>query len=144
MAFDVNHKLCIIDVRRHDMERVDPADLPVDIAMSAITLTEPPQGPMPPPTQPNVPAGGAVRNGPKPRSTRCRSTPTFGRIDAAVATAGSMAHGRRAFVLVTAATAVAAALPGIRAKSGWCCRVVRPPAGRVDLMGPLALARRRS
>jgi hypothetical protein len=59
-----------------DMERLDLADLPVEIAISAITLAELAAGPMPPRTPPNVPAGKTVCNGPKPRSTRCRSTRT--------------------------------------------------------------------
>jgi hypothetical protein len=59
-----------------DMERIDPADLPIEIAISAITLAELAAGPHATPTLANVPAARTVCNGLKPRSIRCQSTRT--------------------------------------------------------------------
>ena len=70
---------------------------------------------MPPPTLRNVRAGRTVCKGRKPHSIRSQVDANvaraFGRIYAAVVTAGRRARGRRAFDLVIAATAVAAGLP---------------------------------
>lgn len=98
-----------------DMERIDPAGLPVEVAISAITLAELAAGPHATPD----PAERARR---QDRLQRTEATfdplpvdanvaRAFGRIYAAVATAGRKARGRRAFDLVIAATAVAAGLP---------------------------------
>jgi predicted nucleic acid-binding protein len=98
-----------------DMERIDPADLPVEIAISAITLAELAAGP-------HATADPAERARRQDRLQRAEATfdplpidanvaRAFGRVYAAVATAGRKARGRRAFDLVIAATAVAAGVP---------------------------------
>ncbi len=98
-----------------DLERVDPADLPSEIAVSAVTLAELAAGPhatsdpeerarrqdrlqRTEATFESLPADGAVAR-------------AYGRVYAAVAAAGRKARGRRAFDLLTAATALAAELP---------------------------------
>jgi predicted nucleic acid-binding protein len=98
-----------------DLERIDPEDLPVDVAISAITLAE-------------LAAGPHATTDPRERARRqdrlqrteatfdplpvdAHVARAFGRIYAVVATAGGKARGRRAFDLMIAATAVAAALP---------------------------------
>jgi predicted nucleic acid-binding protein len=98
-----------------DMERLDPADLPLEIAISAITLAELAAGP-------HATTDPAERARRQDRLQRAEATfdplpvdadvaRAFGRIYAAVATAGRKARGRRAFDLLIAATAVAAGLP---------------------------------
>ena len=98
-----------------DMEQIDPADLPVEIAISAITLAELAAAP-------HATTNPAERARRQDRLQRAEATfdplpvdanvaRAFGRIYAAVATAGRKARGRRAFDLVIAATAVAAGLP---------------------------------
>jgi predicted nucleic acid-binding protein len=98
-----------------DMERIDPADLPVEIAISAITLAELAAGP-------HATTDPAERARRQDRLQRAEATfdplpvdtdvaRAYGRIYAAVATAGRKARGRRAFDLLIAATAVAAGLP---------------------------------
>jgi predicted nucleic acid-binding protein len=98
-----------------DMEQIDPADLPVEIAISAITLAELAAGP-------HATSNPAERARRQDRLQRAEATfdplpvdanvaRAFGRIYAAVATAGRKARGRRAFDLLIAATAVAANLP---------------------------------
>ena len=97
------------------MERIHPAALPVEIAISAITLAELAAGP-------HATADAAEKARRQDRLQRAEATfdplpvdanvaRAFGRIYAAVATAGRKARGRRAFDLVIAATAVAAGLP---------------------------------
>jgi predicted nucleic acid-binding protein len=98
-----------------DLGRLDPADLPAEIAVSAVTLAE-------------LAAGPHATGDPDERARRQdrlqRTEATFeslpvdgavarayGRIYAAVADAGRKARGRRAFDLLTAATALAAELP---------------------------------
>jgi predicted nucleic acid-binding protein len=98
-----------------DMERIDPADLPNEIAISAITLAELAAGP-------HATTDPAERARRQDRLQRAEATfdplpvdanvaRAFGRMYAAVATAGRKARGRRAFDLVIAATAVASDLP---------------------------------
>jgi predicted nucleic acid-binding protein len=98
-----------------DMERIDPADLPVEIAISAITLAELAAGP-------HATTDPAERARRQDRLQRAEAAfdplpvdanvaRAFGRIYAAVATAGRKARGRRAFDLVIAATAVAGDIP---------------------------------
>jgi predicted nucleic acid-binding protein len=98
-----------------DMEQIDPANLPVEIAISAITLAELAAGP-------HATIDPAERARRQDRLQRAEATfdplpvdanvaRAFGRVYAAVATAGRKARGRRAFDLVIAATAVAADLP---------------------------------
>jgi predicted nucleic acid-binding protein len=97
-----------------DLGRVDPADLPSEIAVSAVTLAE-------------LAAGPHATSDPDERARRQdrlqRTEATFeslpvdgavarayGRVYA-VADAGRKARGRRAFDLLIAATALAAELP---------------------------------
>ena len=98
-----------------DLERIDPADLPVEIAISAITLAELAAGP-------HATTDPTERARRQDRLQRTEATfdplpvdanvaRAFGRIYAAVATTGRKARGRRAFDLVIAATAAAAGLP---------------------------------
>jgi predicted nucleic acid-binding protein len=98
-----------------DLERIDPASLPVEVAISAITLAELAAGP-------HATTDPAERARRQDRLQRTEATfdplpvdanvaRAFGRIYAAVATAGRKARGRRAFDLVIAATAVATGLP---------------------------------
>lgn len=98
-----------------DMERINPADLPVEIAISAITLAELAAGP-------HATADPAERARRQDRLQRVEATfdplpvdanvaRAFGRIFATVRTAGRKARRRRAFDLVIAATALAADLP---------------------------------
>lgn len=98
-----------------DLGKVDPGDLPSEIAISAITLAELAAGPHATPdpaerarrqdrlqrteaTFESIPVDGAVAR-------------AYGRAYAAVATAGRKARGRRAFDLLIASTALAAGLP---------------------------------
>jgi predicted nucleic acid-binding protein len=98
-----------------DLGRLEPADLPSEIAVSAVTLAE-------------LAAGPHATGDPDERARRQdrlqRTEATFeslpidgavarayGRIYAAVADAGRKARGRRAFDLLIAATALAGELP---------------------------------
>jgi predicted nucleic acid-binding protein len=98
-----------------DLGLVDPADLPAEIAVSAVTLAELAAGPHATPdreerarrqdrlqrteaTLQSLPIDGAVAR-------------AYGRVYAAVAAAGKRARGRRAFDLLIAATALASDLP---------------------------------
>jgi predicted nucleic acid-binding protein len=98
-----------------DLERIDPADLPSELAISAVTMAE-------------LAAGPHATSDPEERARRQdrlqRTEATFealpvdgavarayGRIYAAIAATGRKARGPRAFDLLIAATAVAAELP---------------------------------
>jgi predicted nucleic acid-binding protein len=98
-----------------DLERIDPAELPVEVAISAVTLAE-------------LAAGPHVNTDPEERARRQdrlqRAEATFdvfpfdaaaarayGRLYATVLAAGRKARGRRALDLLIAATALAAELP---------------------------------
>lgn len=98
-----------------DLGRIDPADLPAELAVSAVTLAE-------------LAAGSHATPDPAERARRQdqlqRAEATFeplpvdravarayGRVYATVAAAGRKARGRRAFDLLIAATALAAGLP---------------------------------
>lgn len=98
-----------------DMERIDATDLPVEIAVSAITLAELAAGP-------HATNDSAERARRQDRLQRAEATfgplpvdadvaRASGRVYAAVAAAGRKARGRRAVDLLIAATAVAASLP---------------------------------
>jgi predicted nucleic acid-binding protein len=98
-----------------DLERVDPGTLPKELAISAVTLAELAAGP-------HATGDGAERARRQDRLQRTEATfeplaldapaaRAFGRIYAAVATAGRKARGRRALDLLIAATALAAGLP---------------------------------
>jgi predicted nucleic acid-binding protein len=98
-----------------DLEQIDPADLPLEIAISAITLAELAAGP-------HATADPAERARRQDRLQRAEATfeplpvdtevaRAYGRVYAAVAAAGRKARGRRAVDLLIAATAVALGLP---------------------------------
>jgi len=98
-----------------DLELVEPADLPLEIAVSAMTLAELAAGP-------HATSDPAERARRQDRLQRVEATFTplpvdeavaraYGRVYAAVAAAGRKARGRRAVDLFIAATAVAAGLP---------------------------------
>jgi predicted nucleic acid-binding protein len=98
-----------------DLGRVDPADLPAEIAVSAVTLAELAAGP-------HATEDPAERGRRQDRLQRAEATfeslpldgavaRAYGRIYAAVAAGGRKARGRRAFDLLIAATALAAGLP---------------------------------
>jgi predicted nucleic acid-binding protein len=113
---DPRHRRGLIDTSVVlDLGRLDPADLPTEIAISAVTLAE-------------LAAGPHATDDPDERARRQdrlqRTEATFeslpvdesvarayGRVYAAVAGAGRKARGRRAFDLLIGATALAAELP---------------------------------
>ncbi len=98
-----------------DLEKVDPVELPVEVAISAVTLAE-------------LAAGPHVSTDPEERARRqdrlqrveatfevfpfdAAAARAYGRIYATVLAAGRKARGRRALDLLIAATALAAGLP---------------------------------
>ncbi|HYZ77331.1 MAG TPA: type II toxin-antitoxin system VapC family toxin [Gaiellaceae bacterium] len=98
-----------------DLQRIDPDDLPGELAISAVTLAELAAGPH----STNDPIERAHR---QDRLQRVEATldpipvdggvaRAYGRIYAAVASSGRKARGRRALDLLIAATALAAGLP---------------------------------
>src|SRR5712691_2302667 len=98
-----------------DLERVDPAGLPSEIAISAVTLAELAAGP-------HATADPGERARRQDRLQRAEATfeplpidgavaRAYGRVYGAVATAGRKTRGRRALDLLIAATALAAGLP---------------------------------
>jgi predicted nucleic acid-binding protein len=98
-----------------DLEQIDPADLPLEIAISAITLAELAAGP-------HATADPAERARRQDRLQRAEATfeplpvntevaRAYGRVYAAVAASGRKARGRRAVDLLIVATALALGLP---------------------------------
>ncbi len=98
-----------------DLERIDPNDLPAELAVSAVTLAELAAGP-------HATADPAERARRQDRLQRTEATfeplpvdgavaRAYGRLYATVAAAGRKARGRRALDLLIAATALAAGLP---------------------------------
>ena len=98
-----------------DLESIDPADLPLEIAVSAVTMAELAAGP-------HATSDPAERARRQDRLQRAEATfdplpfdaaaaRAYGRVFAAVRSAGRQARGRRAVDLLIAATAVAAGLP---------------------------------
>ena len=98
-----------------DLELIEPVDLPVELAVSAITMAELAAGP-------HATADPAERARRQDRLQRAEATfeplpvdaavaRAYGRVYAAVGAAGRKARGRRAVDLFIAATAVAAGLP---------------------------------
>lgn len=98
-----------------DLGRLDPAALPSEIAVSAVTLAELAAGP-------HATSDADERARRQDRLQRTEATfeslpvdgavaRAYGRIYVAVAEAGRRARGRRAFDLLIAATALAAELP---------------------------------
>ena len=97
------------------MEMIDEADLPMEVAVSAITMAELAAGP-------HATTDPAERARRQDRLQRAEATfeplpvdadvaRAYGRVYAAVAAGGRKARGRRAVDLFIAATAVAAGLP---------------------------------
>jgi len=98
-----------------DLESIDPADLPLEIAVSAVTMAELAAGP-------HATSDPAQRARRQDRLQRAEATfdplpfdaaaaRAYGRVFAAVRSAGRKARGRRAVDLLIAATAIAAGLP---------------------------------
>ena len=113
---DPGHRRGIIDTSVViDLERVDPAGLPSELAISAVTLAELAAGP-------HATADAAERARRQDRLQRTEATfeplpldgaaaRAYGRIYAAVAATGRKTRGPRAFDLLIAATALAGELP---------------------------------
>lgn len=98
-----------------DLEQLDPADLPVEVAISALTLAELAAGP-----HATVDADERARRQDRLQRTEAAFDPlpfdaeaarSYGRIYAAVAAVGRKARGPRAVDLLIAATAHASSLP---------------------------------
>jgi predicted nucleic acid-binding protein len=98
-----------------DLERVSPDELPLELAIAAVTLAELAAGP-------HATADPAERARRQERLQRTEATfdpiafdasaaRAYGRIYAAVVSSGRKARGRRAVDLLIAATALAAELP---------------------------------
>ena len=98
-----------------DLDRLDAADLPTEVAVSAITMAELAAGP-------HASADPDVRGRRQDRLQRAEAAfdplpfdgdaaRAYGRIFAAVVAAGRKARGARAVDLLIAATALAAGLP---------------------------------
>jgi predicted nucleic acid-binding protein len=98
-----------------DLERIDPVDLPAEVAVSAVTLAELAAGP-------HATADASERARRQDRLQRAEATfeplpvdgavaRAYGRVYAAVTAAGRKARGRRALDLLIAATALAVELP---------------------------------
>ena len=98
-----------------DLERVGPGDLPIEVAISAVTLAELAAGP-------HVTTDSKERARRQDRLQRAEATfevfpfdagaaRAYGRIYATVQAAGRKARGRRALDLLIAATALSAELP---------------------------------
>lgn len=98
-----------------DLERIEPTDLPLELAVSAITMAELAAGP-------HATTDPTERARRQDRLQRAEATfeplpvdgavaRAYGRVYAAVRAADRKAHGRRAVDLLIAATAVAAGLP---------------------------------
>lgn len=98
-----------------ELERIDPLNLPIELAVSAVTLAELAAGP-------HATSDLAERASRQDRLQRAEAAfdplpldatvaRAYGRIYAAVAAAGRKARGRRALDLLIAATALAADLP---------------------------------
>jgi predicted nucleic acid-binding protein len=113
---DVPHRRGIVDTSVViDLERIDPAFLPTEMAISAVTLAELAAGP-------HATTDPAERARRQDRLQRTEATfeplpvdmtvaRAYGRAYAALASAGSKTRGRRAFDLLIAATAIATDLP---------------------------------
>jgi predicted nucleic acid-binding protein len=98
-----------------DLELIDPANLPQELAISAITMAELSAGP-------HATSNAEERARRQDRLQRAEATfeplpvdaaaaRAYGRVYAAISAAGRKARGRRAVDLFIAATAIAAGLP---------------------------------
>jgi predicted nucleic acid-binding protein len=98
-----------------DLDRIEPSSLPVELALSAVTLAELAAGP-------HATEDRAERARRQDRLQRAEATfepvpmdaavaRAYGRVYAAVVAAGQKGRGRRALDLLIAATALAAGLP---------------------------------
>lgn len=98
-----------------NLERLEPDELPAEIAVSAVTLAELSAGP-------HATADPGERARRQERLQRLEATfepmpvdgavaRAYGRVHAAVVVRGRKAHGRRALDLLIAATALAAGVP---------------------------------
>jgi len=98
-----------------DLNLIEPADLPIELAISAVTMAELAAGP-------HATVDPAERARRQDRLQRAEATfeplpvdaavaRAYGRVYAAVSAAGRKARGRRAVDMFVAATAVAAGLP---------------------------------
>ena len=113
---DTRHARGLIDTSVViDLELIDAVRLPLELAMSAITMAELSAGP-------HAASDSAERARRQERLQRAEATfdplpvdaaaaRAYGRIDAAVVAAGRKARGARTADLLIAATAVAAGLP---------------------------------
>jgi predicted nucleic acid-binding protein len=113
---DLRHQRALIDTSVViDLEAIAPADLPAEIAVSAITMAELAAGP-------HATSDSTERARRQDRLQRAEATfeplpvdaavaRAYGRVYAAVGVAGRKARGRRAVDLLIAATALAAGLP---------------------------------
>jgi len=113
---DSRHSRGLIDTSvLIDLELIEPADLPVEIAVSAISMAELAAGP-------HATTDPVERARRQDRLQRAEATfeplpvdsavaRAYGRVYAAIAVAGRKARGRRAVGLFIAATAVATGLP---------------------------------
>ena len=119
-----------------DLERLEATDLPLELAVSAVTMAELAAGPH----ATRDPAERARRQD-RLRLTEATFEPLpldeavarpYGRVCAAVTSAGRLARGRRAMELFIAATAVAAGLP-------LCTRNPDDFAGLPDLVEIVAV-----
>jgi len=98
-----------------DLDRIDPEELPIEVAISAVTLAELAAGPH----ATDDPAERALRQDRLQRAEAAFEAlasdggvaRAYGRVYAAALAAGRKARGRRAFDLLIAATAAAANLP---------------------------------
>jgi hypothetical protein len=98
-----------------DLERIDPGHLPIEVAVSAVTLAELAAGPH----ATDEPAERARRQDRLQRAEAIFDpvpvdgavARAYGRVYAAVAAAGRKTRGRRALDLLIAATAVASGVP---------------------------------
>jgi predicted nucleic acid-binding protein len=98
-----------------DLDEIDPAELPAEIAVSAVTMAELSAGP-------HATSDAAERARRQDRLQRAEAVfdplpfdaaaaRAYGRVYAAVAASGRKARGRRAVDLLIAATALATGLP---------------------------------
>ena len=98
-----------------ELEQIDPATLPSELAISAVTMAELAAGP-----HATAHAAERARRQDRLQRTEAAFDPipvdaavarAYGRVYAALTVAGRKARGRRAFDLLIAATALAAELP---------------------------------